>query len=325
MTLPLFYGVTEDGVRASSQPHMHDVSVGQKLLWWGSEAHHCLRVQRLRIGDKIELMDGRGRRLRCEICEINAQEPCQSQLRGQAHVNHSGIRSACLHLVVSSICDEPSPYPEIILVQALAKGGRDEQSVESCTELGVNHVIPWMADRCVSRWVGAKKEKGKKKWLHLIQAATKQSRRSWQPTLGDMVTTDSLVNLIKEASSQGDHIFVLWEDSSYPLAKEAMKLSLRYVEPLISGDTPYDGLFQPRNHSSNSYRRLWLVVGPEGGMSSTEVERLCQAGARHVKLGSTIMRVSSAGPAAMAVLSYALGRWNYLFSDRNDVHEIAEM
>ncbi|WP_136045886.1 RsmE family RNA methyltransferase, partial [Microbacterium sp. K41] len=56
-------------------------------------------------------------------------------------------------------------------------------------------------------------------------------------------------------------------------------------------------------------RDLVLVVGPEGGISAEELERLTAAGAERVLLGDTVLRTSTAGPAAIAVLSVALGRW----------------
>jgi 16S rRNA (uracil1498-N3)-methyltransferase len=56
-------------------------------------------------------------------------------------------------------------------------------------------------------------------------------------------------------------------------------------------------------------RDLVLVVGPEGGISDDEMSRLVDAGAERVLLGDTVLRTSTAGPAAIAVLSVALGRW----------------
>jgi 16S rRNA (uracil1498-N3)-methyltransferase len=51
-----------------------------------------------------------------------------------------------------------------------------------------------------------------------------------------------------------------------------------------------------------------VVVGPEGGITPDEVAALEAAGAVAVRLGDTVLRSSSAGPAALAVLS-AASRW----------------
>jgi 16S rRNA (uracil1498-N3)-methyltransferase len=52
-----------------------------------------------------------------------------------------------------------------------------------------------------------------------------------------------------------------------------------------------------------------LAVGPEGGFADTELDALEAAGAVILVLGDTVLRTSSAGPAALAVLNSALGRW----------------
>ena len=56
-------------------------------------------------------------------------------------------------------------------------------------------------------------------------------------------------------------------------------------------------------------RDIVLVVGPEGGIAPEELERLAAAGAERVLLGDTVLRTSTAGPAAIAVLNVARGRW----------------
>lgn len=56
-------------------------------------------------------------------------------------------------------------------------------------------------------------------------------------------------------------------------------------------------------------RDLVLVVGPEGGIAPDELDALGAAGAEIVRLGDTVLRTSTAGPAALALLNARLGRW----------------
>jgi 16S rRNA (uracil1498-N3)-methyltransferase len=56
-------------------------------------------------------------------------------------------------------------------------------------------------------------------------------------------------------------------------------------------------------------RDVVLVVGPEGGIAAEELARLAGAGAAIAVLGETVLRTSTAGPAALAVVSTLLGRW----------------
>lgn len=57
-----------------------------------------------------------------------------------------------------------------MLAQALAKGGRDEQAIETATELGVDEVIAWQAERSIVRWSG-KETKALAKWTGVVRAA----------------------------------------------------------------------------------------------------------------------------------------------------------
>ena len=172
---------------------------------------------------------------------------------------------------------EPEPQPRFVLVQALAKGDRDDQAIEAATEYGVDEVVPWQAARCIVQWRGERGEKARRKWGSAVLAASKQSRRARVPVVAELATTTTLVVRVRGAAAA----YVLHEDATESLA----------TQPLPDhGD-------------------VLLVVGPEGGITPEEVAALEAAGAVAVRLGDTVLRSSSAGPAALAVLS-AAGRWH---------------
>lgn len=180
-----------------------------------------------------------------------------------------------LEIVVADVEMEPRAAPAIFLAQALAKGDRDELAIQAATELGVDGVIPWSAARSVSRWEGAKVTKGIERWSAIVREATKQSMRAWLPDVLDLATTKQLARL-----AESTRMLVL-----EPGAPEALSA----LEP--------DG------------RDIVLVVGPEGGITPGELDAFAAAGASAVRLGSGVLRTSTAGPAAIAVLSAKLGRW----------------
>ena len=165
--------------------------------------------------------------------------------------------------------------PTITLAQALAKGDRDELAVQAATELGVDAVIPWEAARSVVRWEGAKRAKGRDRWSAIVHEATKQSLRPWRPEVRDVMTTAQLL-----AHTADARVLVL-----DPVAESSLAG--------IADDT----------------RDIVLVVGPEGGMTSAELSAFEAAGALRVHLGPEVLRTSTAGPAAIAVLSVRFGRW----------------
>ncbi|MEO7449354.1 MAG: 16S rRNA (uracil(1498)-N(3))-methyltransferase [Humibacillus sp.] len=229
--------------------------VGSSLLLEGDEGRHAASVVRLRAGERYFVADGFGRRALLEATDVE-----RTWVRGR----------------VLAVTDEPESAPRLVLVQALAKGDRDEQAIEAATELGVDEVVPWQAERSVVVWRGDRAAKSRAKWDAVVARATKQSRRARMPLTSPAVGLASLVARVGEASLT----LVLHEDAT---------------EPLASVDLPASG-------------DVLVVVGPEGGITDREVDALTSAGARPVRLGSTILRASSAGPAALAILS-ARSRW----------------
>src|SRR5690606_16214002 len=164
--------------------------------------------------------------------------------------------------------------PQLWLAQALAKGDRDELAIQAATELGVAGVIPWAAERSVSRWEGAKVARNEQRWRTIVREASKQAIRPRVPEVAPLATTAHLAAL--------PGLVVVLEPSA--------------PSPLTA--LPLDGA-----------ARVTLVVGPEGGVAPRELERLAEAGAQLARLGPEVLRTSTAGPAALAVLNARLARW----------------
>ena len=246
MSLPLFH-VAAGG--------LDDAAPDSLVVLDGPEGHHAATVRRLRQGERLVVADGAGRSVVGEVAAVG-----------------TGV----LTVRVESVRDDPAPSPRIVLVQALAKGGRDEDAVESATELGVDVVIPWQASRSIVQWRGPKAEKGRRRWVHTVESAAKQSRRTRTPLVSDLVTTRGLAEVLSAAAAA----YVLHETATDPLA----------TVPL-----PDDG-------------DVVLVVGPEGGIDDEELGDLRAAGGVPVHLGRSVLRSSTAGPAAIAVVSARL-RW----------------
>lgn len=228
---------------------------GQVVPLSGPEGRHAADVARLRAGERLLLADGSGAVASCTVADVS--------------------RSA-LEATVESLRHEPAPDPGFTLVQALAKGERDLLAIEIGTELGLDEVVPWQADRSIVRWRGDRAVKGGRKWEQTLVAATKQARRARVPHLGDLADRRAVCERIAAA----DLALVLHEEAPEPLA--AVRLP--------------------------AHGEVLLVVGPEGGITPDETAAFVDAGATVVRLGSTVLRTSTAGSAAIAVLS-AQARW----------------
>lgn len=233
-----------------------ETSVGAIVELTGAEAKHAVTVNRSRIGDEILVGNGRG---------LVAAGLIESIEPGTV-----GIR-------VTGVTVEPEKRPRLVLVQALAKGDRDELAIQAATELGVSAIIPWAASRSVSRWEGQKKEKGRARWETIVREASKQSIRSFVPPVHPIASTAELQHLA------GTSRVILLD----PTATDRLSA------------------LQP----GTDERDLLLVVGPEGGIGDGELAQLESVGAERMRLGDTVLRTSSAGPAALAVLNVTLGRW----------------
>ncbi|SNR58594.1 16S rRNA (uracil1498-N3)-methyltransferase [Haloechinothrix alba] len=173
---------------------------------------------------------------------------------------------------------EEPPALRVTVAQALVKGDRGELAVELATEAGADTIVPWQAERCVARWDGpGRAAKGGARWLSTARAAAKQARRLWVPEIAEPVDTAGLCDLVGRARAA----LVLDAGAG---------VSLREVALPDSGE-------------------LVVVVGPEGGISDRELEVLGEAGARPVRLGSTVLRASTAAAVTLGALGARTSRW----------------
>ncbi|KRC50985.1 16S rRNA methyltransferase [Leifsonia sp. Root227] len=235
-----------------------DAAVGERLSITGSEAKHAATVNRTRPGQTVMIGNGRGLVASGEVVEAT---------------------NTALTIDVADVQRVERHAPAITLVQALAKGDRDELAIQAATELGVDAVVPWAASRSVSRWEGQKVAKGRERWATIVREAAKQSIRAWVPEVGELATTTQVAALCADA-----RVLVLEPDAEAKLTDAVREAAL-------------DG------------RPLVLVVGPEGGIAPSELDAFRDAGAELVRLGATVLRTSTAGPAALAVLNASSGRW----------------
>lgn len=199
----------------------------------------------------------------------------------------AGLMAACVvagvvgkdivELDVLSRRSQPAPQPRLVVVQALPKGDRGELAVETMTEVGVDEIVPWPASRCVTQWRPDRRDKALGRWRSTAREAAKQARRSWLPVVAEPASTAEVAARVAAAACA----VVLHEEATAPLS----------------------GLTMPRTGE------LVVIVGPEGGIAPDELAGFTQAGAVPAVLGPTVLRTSTAGVAAAAVLFAATGRW----------------
>jgi 16S rRNA (uracil1498-N3)-methyltransferase len=194
-----------------------------------------------------------------------------------AHGVVVGVAKDALDVRIDRVTTEPPPAPRFVVVQALVKGDRGELAVATLTEVGADVVVPWAATRAVVQWDGARGERSLTRWRATARESAKQSRRSRLPEVAALASTDDVVGLLRAAAAA----VVLHEEATKPL----LALEIPAVGDVV------------------------VVVGPEGGIGPEELDRFRAAGASAYRLGPTVLRASTAGPAALAVLLARTARW----------------
>ncbi len=237
MTEPLFLAVLEHP------------QVGQQVVLGGDEGRHAAAVRRLRVGEIILISDGNGTAVRGPVIAID---------------------KAGVTIDVAEVVREAESPVKYVVIQALPKGDRAELAVEMLTELGIDEIVPWQAERSVVRWAPERVERGLTRWRATAREATKQCRRFRVPTVSVPLTTAELAQRV----SQTALTVVLHESADVHLAT---------LEVPSTGE-------------------IMFIVGPEGGLSDGEVETFVAAGAVPVLIGDHVLRTSTAGVVALAQL-----------------------
>lgn len=225
----------------------------------GPEGRHATTVRRLAVGELVDVTDGDGLLARCEV---------------------AGVRPGELELAVIARRAEPEPDCRVVVVQAILKGDRGELAVELMTEVGVDEIVPWAAQRCVARWPPDRADKALARWRSTAREAAKQSRRARFPVVAEQAETAAVLARAIAAARAG---LVL-------LLDPAAERRLGEIELPLKGE-------------------IVLIVGPEGGVSEAESADLEAAGALPVRLGPTVLRGSTAGAVAGALVLSGCGRW----------------
>jgi len=223
---------------------------GDVLRLDGPEGHHAAAVRRLEVGERIRLTDGVGGVADGVVCAVEKRQ---------------------VDVAVESRTELARPVPRLTVVQAVPKADRAELAVQSLTEVGVDRVVPWAADRSQVRVSGERGERLLAKWRAWAHEASKQSRRAWFCAVTDVATTEQVAARLADA----DAARVLHEGATEPLR----------VDPDVAD--------------------VVLVVGPEGGITDAELDAMP---ARPVRLGDTVLRTSTAGAVAAGVV-LAATRW----------------
>jgi len=243
----------------------HAARVGDRLAITGSEGEHAVRVARVRPGERIQAVDGQGRRIHGLVRELGRDS---------------------LVAEVLDVVQEPVPDPAFVVVQALPKGEHAELAVDQLTQAGVDRIVPWAAANCVVRWDEQRSVRGRGKWQQVALAAAKQSRRAWIPQVQALTGTPEVLAMVPQAELS----LVLHEGAAAALAE---------VDPPMTGTVLL--IVGPEGGLAEQERAMLTEAGAHQVRLGEQVLRTSLAGAAALAVLQAAGRWRSSGSPARAV------------------------
>ena len=223
--------------------------VGAKYSFNSEDANHAIKVLRIEVGEIFRVSDGNG---------------------GWANVQVEEVTKRSLETTVLEVGRQEPLEIKFTVVQALPKSDRAKEAVELLTEAGADVIVPWLANRSISRTEVISK------FATTAREASKQSRRLFIPQLHETVKERGVIELIKSAD-----LALVFHESAH------LKLS---------------EIITPQTKAKN----VVVVIGPEGGITDEELAAFAAAGAHVAGLGRPILRSAHAGLAALSAVNSLL-------------------
>ena len=223
--------------------------VGASYSFNSEDANHAIKVLRIEVGEIFRVSDGNG---------------------GWANVQVNEVTKRSLETTVLEVGRQEPLEIKFTVVQALPKSDRAKEAVELLTEAGADVIVPWLANRSISRTEVISK------FATTAREASKQSRRLFIPQLHETVKEKGVIELIKNA----DLALVFHESAQVKLSE----------------------IITPQTKAKN----VVVVIGPEGGITEEELATFAAAGAHVAGLGRPILRSAHAGLAALSAVNSLL-------------------
>ncbi|MBP3435435.1 MAG: 16S rRNA (uracil(1498)-N(3))-methyltransferase [Clostridia bacterium] len=179
--------------------------------------------------------------------------------------------------VLYRIPTESEPTVSVTLYQGLPKSEKMDLIVQKCVEIGITRIVPVGMARSIVKLNAAEGAKKQARWQKIAASAAEQSGRGIIPEVAEPISFKQML-----AAVQSEHTVTFYEGGGKPLSE------------LVNSET----------------NAVSLVIGPEGGFESEEIDRLREAGAHIATLGKRILRCETAPLVALSVVMQLTGNMN---------------
>lgn len=179
---------------------------------------------------------------------------------------------------INSMCESNI---DINIFQGLPKADKMELIVQKSVELGVHEITPVEMKRCVVKIEEKSKSKKIERWQKISEVAAKQSGRDIIPKINNITNIKNICNSI----ANYDIVLLAYENEE----KNTLKNELLKIK-----------------EKTNKKLNIGIIIGPEGGIDTEEVEMLQKSGAKVITLGKRILRTETVALAMTSIIMYEL-------------------
>lgn len=286
--------------------------IGSEITLVDEDYNYIARVLRSREGDPITLFNGEGGEYHGVITTIDK-------------------RSLTIKLKKFNPINRTSNV-EIHLVQSLSKGEKMEFVLQKGTELGITSFTPLATIRSVMHLKKDQSEKRVARWSNIATSACEQCGLNIPPTLHDPISIEKWIETT--LPTLNTTLITLAPTATHSLGSFLQSLNLAsihesdgFIEPIALVDCESTTEFnlnagksdiQVHSHKDTMVSRSFtIIIGPEGGLTEEEIERLQDAGAISVTLGSRILRTETAALAVISTIQGLIGDWSRESNENN--------
>lgn len=235
------------------------------------QAHYLTRVLRLAEGSVLEVFDGSGGRYRAQIASTGGD--------------------GCRIRILDPLTPSTPPTRPVTLAQCLSSADKMDWTIEKAVELGVRRIVPLFSGRSPVRFDASRAARKREHWQAIIEAACMQCGEDRLP---ELLEPSGFAQWVGDGPARGGLRLVLSPTATTTLVD--------CLAAPVAGDAP-----AAISQTLHDPQAIELLVGPESGLSETELLLAIGAGWQPVRLGPRVLRTETAGLAALAAIAAVAG------------------
>lgn len=242
----------------------------ETVVLTGDDAHHALRVMRMKPGDSFICSDGHERIVLAQVAELD--------------------KDTLTARIIENLQNTVEPKVEVWIAQSLPKGDKMEVVIQKGTEVGATRFIPFTSSRGIVKYDESKESRKLARWRKIAKEAAEQAHRNQIPDVEAVCGWEDVLHRVGEV----DLAFICYEkEGTFTFRQQLLQLRSR-----------------PRSQhrqSEHDHPTILLMVGPEGGFTEGEVVEAEQLGWNTISLGNRILRTETAALVGLTCILYEFG------------------